>query len=359
MTYTIENRLINLNQRPLKESRFIIAHESGNPKNTGPNALQNEVQYMKRNALTGGAYTSHWVGAGGEIIQLAKTGLVQFGAGAKANPYAFAQVELARTTNPEQFKKDYQAYVWLLRKLAREAGIPLTLNNGKSMTIKGIKTHHWVSKYVGGTTHTDPDDYLASFGVSLAQFSSDIAQETSPNEKAASSYFTHVVQPGDSLWGIAKKYNSTVSWLKTVNQLPSEVIYKGQRLKITENSNNLNARETIQQIQRTVGTAPDGLYGPKTKKAILQLFQRAAGLYPDGVWKDAISQSARTIKLGCSGWDVYAVQAILFCQGYTNIGTVDKHCGPLTITAIKDFQQKNQLTIDGKCGPKTAKKLFQ
>lgn len=358
MEYPIENRLLKLNQRPLKGSHFIIAHDSGNPANTGKNALENEVQYMSKNAIQGGAFTSHWVGGGGKIIQLAKTGFIQFGAGAKANPYAYAQVELARTNNSEQFKKDYLAYVWLLKKLAVEAGVPLTLNSGNSVNDKGIKTHHWVSQSLGGTTHTDPDNYLAGFGITLSQFAKDLAEGYAESNDQSIRYLTHMVKKGDTLWSIAKKYQSTVSWLRTVNELPSEVIYIGQTLKITEQKTVLKESEVIQQIQRTVGTTPDGLFGSKTKKAIFQLFQRAAKVYPDGIWNDSITKAARTVQLNCTGWDVYAVQAMLYGKGYTQVGSIDKSCGPLTVAAIKQFQQENRLVVDGKCGPKTTQKLF-
>ena len=358
MTHNIEKQLLTLQQKPLKDIRFIIAHESGNSKNTGPNALENEIQYMSRNAKKGGAFTSHWVGAGGKIVQLAQTNLIQYGAGANANPYAYAQVELARTTDKQQFEKDYAAYVWLLKTLASRASIPLTLNSGKSIQDKGIKTHHWVSQHLGGTTHTDPDSYLASFGISLIQFAADLAKGTPAQSDNSVSYLTHIVKRGDTLWSIAKKNSTTVTWLKTVNQLPSEVIYIGQELKITQKPLSLSKNEIVQQIQRTVGTTPDGLIGPHTKKAIFQLFQRASGIYPSGVWSDNLSQSARTLLLNCEGWDVYAVQAILYCKGYTSVGLLDKKYGSKTTTAIKQFQKENHLAIDGICGPKTQKPLF-
>ena len=139
MNYTIEKRIFSIYQNPLTASNLIIAHESGNPNNVGKNSLENEVSYMLRNWQN--AFVSHWVGGGGKIIQIANAGKVQWGVGPKANGYAYAQVELARTNNRSIFEQDYKAYVWLLQKLALEAGIPCTLNSGASVHDKGIKTH--------------------------------------------------------------------------------------------------------------------------------------------------------------------------------------------------------------------------
>lgn len=175
MAYKIEKKIIpGLNQGNLASANLVIAHDSGNPHNTGSNSLENEVRYMTEHWRT--AFTSHWVGSGGRIVQLAQTGKVQYGAGPIANPYAYAQVELARTDNLETFKKDYKAYVWLLRKLAEEANIPHTLDSGSTKFSKGIKTHNWVKQNLGGTTHTDPYSYLASFGVTKEQFKKDIEE---------------------------------------------------------------------------------------------------------------------------------------------------------------------------------------
>ncbi|MER1954340.1 MAG: peptidoglycan-binding protein [Desemzia incerta] len=354
--YTIEKQLVPIQQKPLLESRFIIAHESGNPANTGKNALLNEVSYMSRKAEEGGSFTSHWVGSGGRIIQIAQTGKIQYGAGAKANPYAFAQVELARTTDKKQFAKDYLAYVWLLRQLAAEASIPFTLNTGHSIEDKGIKTHHWVSRNLGGTTHTDPDNYLASFGVTIVQFARDLSKGASSSSKEPVSQ-SHLVKRGDTLWSIAEKYQTTVQYLVTINHLPSEVIYTGQMLRLKKDSTITNS-EIITQIQRTIGTEPDGRFGPNTKTALLKLYQRTYGIYPTGIWNDSLSLSVRVLRSGSKGWDVYAVQALLYCLNYKNVGALDKMYGPKTESAVRSFQKQHHLQVDGIFGPKTQKKLF-
>lgn len=157
-----------LPNQALTAVKYVIAHESGNGNNTGPNALENEIAYMNRNKAE--AFTSHWVGGGGRIVQIAPVGRLQYGCGPKGNPLSYAQVELARTSDKEQFKKDYAAYIWLLRELAKEAGIPVVLDGAGN----GIKSHRWITDNLKGTTHRDPYSYLASMGISEAQFKLDI-----------------------------------------------------------------------------------------------------------------------------------------------------------------------------------------
>lgn len=169
MSYTIEKRLMTgLPNLRLDAVKYVIAHESGNSKNCGPNALENEIAYMNRNKAN--AFTSHWVGGGGRIVQIAPVNRVQYGCGHKGNPLSYAQVELARTDNKEQFKKDYAVYIWLLRNLAKEAGIPIVLDG----TGNGIKSHRWITDNLDGTTHRDPYSYLASMGITEEQFKKDI-----------------------------------------------------------------------------------------------------------------------------------------------------------------------------------------
>jgi N-acetylmuramoyl-L-alanine amidase len=169
MSYSIEQRLMTgLPNKALTAVKYVIAHESGNPNNCGPNALENEIAYMNRNKAN--AFTSHWVGGGGKIVQIAPVGKLQYGCGPKGNPLSYAQVELARTNNKEQFKKDYAAYIWLLRELAKEACIPVVLDG----TGNGIKSHRWITDNLKGTTHRDPYSYLASMGITEEQFKLDI-----------------------------------------------------------------------------------------------------------------------------------------------------------------------------------------
>ncbi|PFB82947.1 N-acetylmuramoyl-L-alanine amidase [Bacillus anthracis] len=99
-----------------------------------------------------------------ETIQIADTKYIAYGAGPGANK-RFVHVELCETKDYEKFKRSYNKYVKLLAKILRDRGLSVE---------KGLWTHYDVTKYLGGTDHEDPLDYLKSHGVSEAQFRADV-----------------------------------------------------------------------------------------------------------------------------------------------------------------------------------------
>lgn len=66
-----------------------------------------------------------------------------------------------------------------------------------------------------------------------------------------------------------------------------------------------------------------------------------------------------TINMGSNNKSVLLAQKILYAQGYYDkkLG-FDGYFGPGTLAAVKSFQNKNKLEIDGSCGPKTWTKLL-
>ena len=149
------------NQRT--NNRLVIAHETG----TYAPAVNNAA-YMKRTWNTNYAYTQYVVGDGGQVYRVGADGYVSWGAGTWGNANAPVQVELARTTNATQFKVDYAVYVNLLRDSANKFGISTDLDTGY-----GIVTHKWITDNVWGD-HQDPYGYLASHGITKAQFAQDL-----------------------------------------------------------------------------------------------------------------------------------------------------------------------------------------
>src|SRR3954470_11502261 len=109
----------------------------------------------------------------------------------------------------------------------------------------------------------------------------------------------------------------------------------------------------------------DGVRGPLTKAAIVH-FQRRRGLAVDGVVGPRTRRAfgkrgrpafgSRTMKRGARGWDVAAMQYILARRGYPP-GGIDAVFGPMTDTALKNFQRAYGLSADGLAGPQTISAL--
>src|SRR3954454_5855636 len=109
----------------------------------------------------------------------------------------------------------------------------------------------------------------------------------------------------------------------------------------------------------------DGVRGPLTKSAIAS-FQRHRGLAVDGVvgpqTRAAFGKrgrpafGSRTMKRGDRGWDVAAMQYILARRGYPP-GAIDAVLGPMTDTALRNFQRAYGLAADGLAGPMTIRAL--
>jgi peptidoglycan hydrolase-like protein with peptidoglycan-binding domain len=109
----------------------------------------------------------------------------------------------------------------------------------------------------------------------------------------------------------------------------------------------------------------DGVRGPLTKAAIVT-FQRRRGLAVDGVvgpqTRAAFGKrgrpafGSRTMKRGDRGWDVAAMQYILARRGYPP-GAIDAVFGPMTDTALRNFQRAFGLSADGLAGPQTISAL--
>ncbi len=188
---------------------------------------------------------------------------------------------------------------------------------------------------------------------------------------------SHTVVSGDTLYSIAKKYNTDVQTIKSINNLKSDTIHVGNKLSIagtikptpvvqptpkpvpvvTEPQPTGNA--TVKSIQKTVGVAEDGWDGPNTRKGVVKLFQRYFGANDDGYIGNETLNKSKTIRSGDKGWHVYAVQAMLYLKGYTSVGTPDQKFGPASVQATKNFQKDNSLGVDGTPGKQTFAKLLK
>ena len=101
-------------------------------------------------------------------------------------------------------------------------------------------------------------------------------------------------------------------------------------------------KSAIVRFQRRRGLAVDGVVGPQTRRAFGKRGRPAFG--------------SRTMKRGDRGWDVAAMQYILARRGYPP-GAIDAVFGPMTDTALRNFQRALGLSADGLAGPATISAL--
>lgn len=150
--------------------RQVHAHSTGNKRST----VDNEADYHLRRPIESGFFT-HVVG-NGRVLQTAQTNRGSYDVGGGWNAESYASVELIEShSTKEEFMEDYKLYVELLRELAVEGGIPVTLDTDD---LAGIKTHYYCTYHQpnNNSDHVDPYPYLESWGISKEQFKKDIEQ---------------------------------------------------------------------------------------------------------------------------------------------------------------------------------------
>lgn len=194
--------------------------------------------------------------------------------------------------------------------------------------------------------------------------------------------FTHKVVNGDTLWGLSKQYNVTVSQIKDWNNLKSDTIVIGDTLIIKANVeptdnpkqvetvpakiddgklvvDGLLGRLTIREWQKALGTPVDGLISkPST---MVKELQKRLGVIVDGwLGKDTISALQRYLGTPVDGeiWEPSAM--IKELQRRLNAGTFNPK--PATSSKQKSNYKGNSLvdyldSIDVDSSPANRKKL--
>jgi cell wall-associated NlpC family hydrolase len=104
----------------------------------------------------------------------------------------------------------------------------------------------------------------------------------------------------------------------------------------------------VRNLQRALGIAGDGIFGPKTRAAV-RAFQKRNGLLVDGI---VGPQTRAALQKGEPGqrliraWWVAPVQRALGVPA-------DGVYGPISRTAVRAFQARKGLIVDGIVGPQT------
>jgi spore coat assembly protein SafA len=207
---------------------------------------------------------------------------------------------------------------------------------------------------------------------------------------------TYEVQPGDSMWSIAQRFDVSLSDLIRANPQVENpaLIHPGDRLTIPEGAGrgegaaaaerrfeppnailSYGSRgphvRTLQQALKDQGYDPgpvDGIFGPRTEQAV-RSFQQDRGLVVDGVvgrqtWNalaevgtqpadgDRFTPPNVTLRRGATGEHVRDLQQELKKAGF-DPGPIDGVFGPRTESAVRTFQRAAGLQVDGIVGPRT------
>jgi N-acetylmuramoyl-L-alanine amidase CwlA len=170
MSYTIKRNIIpglpQLNYRNgVGCYEGVVSHCTESQNHIGGDTPTGERNYEAGSYNT--AFVHYFVGVenGQAVIeQVADTKYGAYGAGPSAN-HRFVHVELCMYDDPKLFNIAYNAYVYILAKTLfdRKLGVTRAQANGTGT----LWAHSEVTKYLGGTTHQDPDAYFAQHGLTL------------------------------------------------------------------------------------------------------------------------------------------------------------------------------------------------
>ena len=80
-----------------------------------------------------------------------------------------------------------------------------------------------------------------------------------PSSSSVSSEDYYIVKKGDNLWDIANKYNTSVSTLKSLNNLKSSVLQIGQKLKLPNNYYIVKSGDSLWKIAKNNNTTINNL----------------------------------------------------------------------------------------------------
>ena len=109
--------------------------------------------------------------------------------------------------------------------------------------------------------------------------------------------------------------------------------------------------------------AEDGLYGPKTKAALVKALQSelnqqfGKGLAVDGIFGPKTKAACVNVREGARGDITKVLQLALVCNGYSN-GGFDGIFGSGTRSAVEQFQKAEGLAVDGIAGKNTWSRLL-
>lgn len=138
-------------------------------------------------------------------------------------------------------------------------------------------------------------------------------------------------------------YGVDANTVKSVQTMLKELKYYSGEITGNAGSKTLAA---IEQFQEDYGLTVDGIAGPKTISKLESVYNNKGGS------SSSSSASGSGLRLGSTGDKVRNLQQDLTTLGYY-WADITGSFGSKTETSVKNFQEKNNLTVDGVAGSKT------
>ena len=228
-------------------------------------------------ALAGSVATSLLLSTNAKALACSDTYVVQKGDNlsslAKKYSVTVEQLQAANELSSDFIKEGQILEVPLLE----EAHAEHQEQKAAKMSVSSKKEKESAAKKDTKKVHTVvPGDYLSvlakKYGVSVEQIQkanelkSDVIivgqklvipsetnyvakKQTVKNSNAKVTYATYTVSPGESLWSIAKQFNTSINTIKAYNNLSSDAVVIGQKLRIKQ--------KNLTKVEATVGGAVD------------------------------------------------------------------------------------------------------
>lgn len=117
-----------------------------------------------------------------------------------------------------------------------------TVNVAKGDTLWSIAQQHNTSIKTLENLNNNVNPYKLQIGMAL---------QVSKNQSQNNNVKSIIVKSGDTLWGISKKYNTTVNNLMKINHLTNDTIYIGQVLQLEQSVVN-NAQNAVKDTKQVV-----------------------------------------------------------------------------------------------------------